>query len=219
MPVVSIDHRVDIAREGPAASSFRHIVTSGRRRAGDIALHSSMQRLFHVARSSKESVGLRPSNRFLRMCFLPCPSAFGFISKKRACLRHRSCPTSIRTIDWAYGACRSCRPAPIGFLIAEPRALPATSPGYPRARCGIAHVVRFSDARCAPCQGPPALATARALALARRRPSRQMKSARHALENAWASHRAICGTGSRKARKIPSHHHHCRRHSQTGCER
>lgn len=73
MPVVSIDHRVDIAREGPAASSFRHIVTSGRRRAGDIALHSSMQGLFHVARSSKESVGLRPSNRFFAHVFSSMP--------------------------------------------------------------------------------------------------------------------------------------------------
>lgn len=43
MPVVSIDHGVDIPREGRAASSCRHIVTSGRRRAGDFALHSSMQ--------------------------------------------------------------------------------------------------------------------------------------------------------------------------------
>ena len=187
MPVVSIDHRVDIPREGRAASSFRHIVTSGRRRAGDIALHSSMQRLFHVARSSKESVGLRPSNRLLRMCFLPCPNAFGFISKKRACLRHRSCPTSIRTIDWAYGACRSCRPAPIGFLDCETSGVTGDIPRI------SARAVRYRVGRA--------------------------KSARHALENAWTSHRAICGTGSRKARKIPSHHHHCRRHSQTGCER
>lgn len=155
MPVVSIDHRVDIPREGRAASSLRHIVTSGRRRAGDIALHSSMQRLFHVARSSKESVGLRPSNRLLRMCFLPCPNAFGFISKKRACLRHRSCPTSIRTIDWAYGACRSCRPAPIGFLNRETSGvtgdIPRISARAMRYRVGRATCRRRASALRACC--------------------------------------------------------------------